>query len=117
MKNGLKIIFTILFLLPLGGICFHYFYLRDSIVLAYQGNPDSFIQFVINNFYPRFNVEKERFDSAFFINKADQVLIRFLLIKEISSKVSEIPKIMKPFSFNIFRTLNVLSLPFSKKRS
>src|SRR6187402_2267171 len=80
MKNGLKIIFTILFLFPLVGITFHCFYLRDSILLAYEGKSDSFIQFIINNFYPRFNVEKIRFDSAFFINKADQVLIRFLLV-------------------------------------
>jgi hypothetical protein len=35
----------------------------------------------VAGFYPRFAVEKHRFDVAFFISKADQVIFRFCLLQ------------------------------------
>ncbi len=76
-KNS--ILFVLAFL-PLIGILIHYFYLRPAIVYAYQGESDAFIKIVLDTLYPRFYVEKERFDLAFFLTKADQVIYRSSIV-------------------------------------
>lgn len=58
----------------------HFFYLRNAITEAFYGRPDFCMEAIIQLIYPRFLVEKYRFDSLFFIAKADQVYFRFLLI-------------------------------------
>ncbi len=81
MNTGLKkfICFLVL-LLPIVYCMFHYLYLKPAILFAYNGHPDNFVNFLTENFYPRFTIEKERFDITFFLAKADQVLYRFSAI-------------------------------------
>jgi hypothetical protein len=73
-------VLILLLLLPIAGWLLHYSYLQPAITDAFENKPDTFIKFITDNFYPRFNVEKERFDLTFFISKANQVLIRFSLV-------------------------------------
>ncbi|MBX9850214.1 MAG: hypothetical protein K2X86_00475 [Cytophagaceae bacterium] len=55
-------------------------FIRELIYLAYQGKAPDWFNAIVQNFYPRFIVEKNRFDLAFFLAKADQVIIRFSVI-------------------------------------
>ncbi len=73
-------IYALVLLLPLMGIIVHYVYLRPSIASFYEGHPNANIDFLVRTLYPRFSVEKERFDLLFFLTKADQVLFRFLIV-------------------------------------
>jgi hypothetical protein len=75
-----NITYLIAVALPLIVLLFHYFYLRTSIINIYQGDPDAFLNFLIDNFYPRFAVEKQRFDLTFFLKKANQVVFRFIFV-------------------------------------
>ena len=79
-KRNRTIVYLLLCILPLAGILFHYLYLRNAIVSAYEGNPDHFIKFILDALYPRFYIEKDRFDINFFLSKADQVIYRFATI-------------------------------------
>lgn len=54
--------------------------LRHWVTLAYHHQAPEWFQTLVQNFYPRFGVEKQRFSLAFFLNKADQVIIRFALV-------------------------------------
>ncbi len=67
-------------LIPIAGLLLHYLYLRSSVVDAYNGQPTPFINFILNTLYPRFYVEKERFDLAFFLYKSDQLIYRFSIV-------------------------------------
>lgn len=67
-------------LLPIAGLLIHFFYLHTAITEAYKGQPDAFLKFLINTLYPRFEVEKHRFDLLFFIQKSDQVVYRFVFV-------------------------------------
>lgn len=75
-----KKLFYILFIsciyliLLLNGV--YFFYLQKQVVLLYEGNTDSFFSNLIHQIYPRFEVEKHRFDLSFFIEKSQQVILR-----------------------------------------
>jgi hypothetical protein len=79
-KRGKIIIYILIALLPLALFLFQSIYLRSSIVSAYAGEPDPFIKFIVDLLYPRFNIEKERFDLTFFLDKSDQVIYRFSIV-------------------------------------
>lgn len=53
---------------------------RTWVQLAYEQKAPGWFQNLIQSFYPRFGVEKQRFPLAFFIKKADQVVGRFVFI-------------------------------------
>ena len=59
--------------------------LRPLIIEAYQGSAPQWFTDIVNFLYPRFEIEKERFDLAFFLKRADQVLYRFTFVSIISS--------------------------------
>jgi hypothetical protein len=83
-------------------------YCRAWVGLAYTGEaPDWFMQ-VVSTLYPRFEVEKQRFELAFFLDKADQVVIRMslllvlsaaLLLNGIRPKLLSLLSITKPPAF------------------
>ena len=75
-----RILLILLVLLPIAGITFHYLYLLPGLTKAFNGDPDWFMKFMTDTFYPRFPIEKKRFDLSFFLNKANQVIYRFVFI-------------------------------------
>ncbi len=79
--NKRTIIFLFLLIcLPLAGLLFNWLYLQPAILAAYKGSPDEFLQFIIHTLYPRFEIEKSRFEPGFFLTKADQVIYRSCFI-------------------------------------
>ncbi|WP_277479694.1 HTTM domain-containing protein [Catalinimonas alkaloidigena] len=50
------------------------------VILAYEDNAPYWLEHLIEVLYPRFIVEKQRFELSFFLYKADQILIRTLLV-------------------------------------
>ena len=79
-KTTKNILFIGLLFLPATVLLFHHAYLLPGIVEAFKGKPDRFINFIMETLYPRFNIEKKRFDLSFFIHKADQVIYRFVFL-------------------------------------
>jgi len=60
---------------------FYWLYFREEIIrLYYSEQVEGFWVEVVKTFYPRFFVEKYRFDLDFFLKKAEQILWRLLLI-------------------------------------
>lgn len=53
---------------------------RAYVSLAYEGSAPDWFQQLIDILYPRFQVEKQRFELSFFLFKADQILVRTLLL-------------------------------------
>jgi len=78
----LVIISSLFFLLTLGG---YYFFFRGLIESIYQDNTPEFWAGLVNAFYPRFAVEKQRFPVEFFIQKADQIILRILILLFLSN--------------------------------
>lgn len=64
----------------LGIVIFYVLVGRPLVVEAYQDAAPVWFNFIINVLYPRFWVEKYRFELGFFLQKADQVLFRFALV-------------------------------------
>ncbi|HSZ26504.1 MAG TPA: hypothetical protein VK766_12320, partial [Cytophagaceae bacterium] len=79
-RKNQSILLLFLFFIPIGVIFIHYFYLRPSITEAYHETPDPFIKLITDTFYPRFSIEKKRFDLTFFLDKSDQVIYRFTFL-------------------------------------
>ncbi|HVD98128.1 MAG TPA: hypothetical protein VNB90_07970 [Cytophagaceae bacterium] len=80
MNKKKSLFYCVLLLLPLCGLLFHWLYLREAIQKAYEGGADIFTKFLLNTLYPRFEIEKHRFDLSFFLSKADQVVLRATLV-------------------------------------
>ncbi len=55
---------------------FYFLYIKDQISLLYTENADPWFSNLIHQLYPRFEVEKHRFDVHFFIEKSQQVILR-----------------------------------------
>jgi hypothetical protein len=53
---------------------------RTLAVAAAAGTAPEWFQGLVNAAYPRLAVEKHRFEAAFFLRKADQVVLRFALV-------------------------------------
>lgn len=56
------------------------FLLRHLVTEAYEGQSPEWFSEIVNLAYPRFEVEKQRFELEFFQNKADQIIIRLCLV-------------------------------------
>lgn len=54
---------------------------RELILASLEGKAPSWFDWIVTTFYPRFVVEKHRFDNYFFLSKADQVIVRFCLVQ------------------------------------
>jgi len=67
---------TVIFILTV----LYIFLLRPWVEQAYEGQAPSWFQSAVETVYPRFGIEKQRFDLTFFQYKADQVLIRSCLV-------------------------------------
>lgn len=55
-------------------------YFRGQVIPATQGEASGWLQFIIDQLYPRLATERHRFAADFFLQKADQVVIRFSLV-------------------------------------
>ncbi len=66
-------------LLILGVLCY-FFLIRDLITQLYNGHSPSWFAEIIHAVYPRFAVEKQRFELDFFLQKANQLVFRFVLV-------------------------------------
>jgi len=53
---------------------------RHWVALAYEQKAPHWFQSLVQTIYPRFGVEKQRFPLDFFLQKADQVMLRFALV-------------------------------------
>jgi hypothetical protein len=54
---------------------------RELILNSMEGKAPAWFDQILETFYPRFAVEKHRFDTHFFLSKADQIIIRFCLVQ------------------------------------
>jgi len=75
-KRKLSLFTIILVLLVVG----YYSGIRPLIPSIYKGTAPSVILKIVDNLYPRFIVEKHRFDVNFFADKADQFIFRLVLV-------------------------------------
>jgi hypothetical protein len=102
-----RILRILLVLLPVAGILLHHFYLIPSITKAFYGQPDWFMKFMTDTFYPRFPIEKKRFDLLFFLNKADQVIYRFVLVYYLTFVISYFYQRKKAFRLKLTNYLHI----------
>jgi hypothetical protein len=65
-------------------VLLYLFGIRDGLTGIYSGSGDGWLRFVIDKIYPRFSVEKQRFPLSFFLQKADQLIIRYSLVSLIA---------------------------------
>lgn len=70
---------VIVYIFTLFPVILYILFFRNYVQEAYHDTAPDWVQQLIHTFYPRFVVEKHRFDLAFFLNKADQVCLRYLL--------------------------------------
>ena len=66
-------------------VCIYLLSIRDGLYEIYSGSGDGWLKSIIEKIYPRFSVEKERFPLSFFLEKADQVIIRLSLLSLIAA--------------------------------
>jgi hypothetical protein len=68
-------------LLQIGVLFFYISFIRPQVIALLEGKDFSidFLQ-IVHHFYPRFLVERQRFEASFFVEKADQVIVRWLLV-------------------------------------
>jgi hypothetical protein len=59
--------------------------IRTELSEIYSGSSEGWLKSMVDKIYPRFAVEKERFPLSFFLDKADQAVIRFSLVSIIAS--------------------------------
>ncbi len=64
----------------LGAILLYLGCLREMVSQSFYGTAPDWFMTLVNAVYPRFSVEKHRFDMPFFLHHADQVVIRFGLL-------------------------------------
>ena len=80
MANKKNIFFLLLLLVPILLGVFYAFVLRDYVIQAIVGEGPAWIEFIAETLYPRFEAESNRLPIDFFIEKADQVVIRAVLV-------------------------------------
>ncbi len=59
-------------------------WLRGLVPQVFHGNAPAWFTAIVNWTYPRFGVEKHRFELAFFVRHADQIVIRFGLVNAVA---------------------------------
>lgn len=101
-------------------ISLYIFFLRDLVLLLLDNSAPAWFESLIRQLYPRFLVERERLEASFFLQKADQVMLRgslvtactaaFLAITHSSEKIRHRIKnwINTPVSFAHVRILRVI---------
>lgn len=98
------------------GALVYFFYFRSLVIQAYENMGPEWLNKFIYTFYPRFFVEKHRFDPEFFLSKADQMVLRilvFLMIitiwgQKIYDRIFN-RKFTSEFNLNVFRWVIYLS--------
>lgn len=80
MKNARIYIILSVSGLALLSAALYIFLIRPYVSLAYEGDAPLWFQELVDFLYPRFQIEKQRFELNFFLHKADQILIRSLLL-------------------------------------
>jgi hypothetical protein len=101
-------------------IVLYFFWLKGLARAAYQGHAPVWFVALVEAFYPRFAVEKQRFDLLFFLNKADQVILRLNLVLLLSALVMSLRQqtFMRRLKLRLFnvrkdkRSLQLLLLIF-----
>jgi len=58
------------------GALMYAFGIRELVAEAYDETAPAWFMAVVNGIYPRFGVEKHRFELAFFLRHADQIVVR-----------------------------------------
>jgi hypothetical protein len=69
----------------LGLALFYFSHARGWVSMAYEGNAPVWLENLMQLVYPRFEVEKHRFELSFFINKADQLVFRLIFLAFITA--------------------------------
>lgn len=68
------------FLTLLVPVIFYWVYGHELILKAYLGEAPDWFNYLVETFYPRFFAEKNRLEISFFEAKADQVVLRYLVL-------------------------------------
>lgn len=79
------------------GLIIYFAFVRDLIPALYQGTAPAWFESIVSTIYPRFLVEKSRFDVTFFLEKADQVIIRLGLVLSVALIVIVLTKVHQTF--------------------
>lgn len=79
------------------GLISYLLIIREWIPQVYEGTAPNWFQELIHGIYPRFAIEKSRFNLPFFLAKADQVIIRAGLVLFLGLGISIIAKKSIPF--------------------
>lgn len=81
-SNKTKINFWLLLgiILPLVLVVLYFGIIQNLVVLAYENKSPLWFNTLIDYFYPRFWVEKNRFSQEFFLSKTTQIVLRFTLV-------------------------------------
>ena len=95
-----KAVFVVVLLFWVFAVGLYVWVFRHWVELAYQGTAPAFFNNLINDFYPRFAVEKHRFPLDFFLSKADQIFWRgsFVVLLVGLAFFSNIQKVWKTVS-------------------
>ncbi|MFN6946270.1 MAG: hypothetical protein ACK4ND_15075 [Cytophagaceae bacterium] len=102
-----------LYVLPLLVLCLfslgYIFLIRPAIPMAFEDNAPAWFNTVIELFYPRFYIEKHRFDLSFFLEKGDQVILRFSLIT--------LTAIIFAFCYDKYALKNYIKIHFTQAKT
>ncbi len=77
MSKKRLLVWVVLSLIP---VVLYLVWLRSLVIQSFHGTAPAWFMRVLNGVYPRFVVEKHRFELDFFLHHADQISIRFSLI-------------------------------------
>jgi hypothetical protein len=100
MKTNKRNIFIGLLLVNIIGFLLYVFVLKNMIIELYQSkHPTGWFANLVEVLYPRFFTEKHRFDIAFFLEKAEQILLRFTLLVGLAGVVVYRSKWLKHLPF------------------
>lgn len=106
---------VLLVLLPVMAVSLYAFFFRQLIGEVYAGTAPDWFTTLVDRLYPRFPVEKQRFELAFFQHKADQVILRMsglLLIIGVwlwfSPPARFVAKYSRPYAYKHFKRLRIV---------
>ncbi|WMJ74267.1 hypothetical protein RCC89_13980 [Cytophagaceae bacterium ABcell3] len=77
-KNNLYYLLAIVALATT--LLLYWFTVKPLVVLAYEGTEPLWFKNILEFFYPRFYIEKHRFSAPFFLEKSNQIILRFSMI-------------------------------------
>jgi hypothetical protein len=111
---------TLISLFLLLSVCavasFYLLSIRSGLSEIYSGSAEGWLKLTVNKIYPRFSVEKERFPLSFFMEKADQVIIRFSFVSVAAAILlllnGHSKKIQKAWNNYLHSTTHVANVSF-----